>query len=356
MVSGDSRSHNQTGGAVEGGLVDIRNRRIASVGDKRGAMPGAIQRRSSQSLRLIYIAAAANLGVAVCKCLAAAVTGSSAMWAEAFHSIADCGNEFLLLLGMKRSQRPADALHPFGHGKALYFYSLLVAVYIFGIGATSAVYEGISHILKPGVLSHTSLNYLVLALAGVFDSYSWRVSCRELRARKATDESIWSEIVGSKDPAVFTIFLEDSAALAGIFLAFLGIFLGHMLHNPYFDPAASIAIGVLLALVAVLLGRESGALLVGERASRARIKRLGEIIRNDPAVERLGSLLTMQLGPDEVLLAAEIKFRRGLDVQQLESVIGRIKNRIRSQDPMISRMFIEADSLQGLSMPPAKSA
>ena len=145
---------------------------------------------------------------------------------------------------------------------------------------------------------------------------------------------------------IFTVFLEDSAGLVGAFLAFIGIFFGHVLRSPYPDPAASVLIGLLLAAVPVLLGRESGALLVGERTNRSRIRRVGEIIHKDPSIEKVGDLLTMQLGPDQVLLTVDIKFRRGLDVQQLESAIDRIESRIRKEEPTIERIFIEADLLK----------
>src|SRR5215471_16308001 len=205
--------------------------------------------------------------------------------AEAVHSTVDAGNELLLLLGMKRSRRPADALHPYGYGKALYFYSLLVAVYIFALGGALAVHRGVVHLRSPTLPENVGWNYAILALAPAFEFYSWRVSYRELRWRKDPDEGVFDEIVGSKDPTIFTVFLEDSAGLIGTVLAFLGIFLGATFHNPYFDPAASILIGFLLAGVALLLGRETGALLIGERTNRARIRKIRKILNNDPTVE-----------------------------------------------------------------------
>jgi cation diffusion facilitator family transporter len=268
------------------------------------------------------------------------------MLAEAFHSTADTGNELLLLWGIKRSARPPDSLHPYGHGKVLYFYSLLVAVYIFGVGGGLAVHEGISHLKHPEIPSHPGWNYAVLALAAVFDFYSWRISYRELRARKDPNESTWDEIKGGKDPTVFTVFLEDSAGLLGVLLAFLAIFLGRQFNNPYLDPIASIVIGLVLAVLAVFLGRESGALLVGERTNRARIEHLNEIIRADPAVEEVGDLLTMQLGPEQVLLTVNIQFRRKLTLEQLESAIERIEARIRREQPSVQRIFIEAESFK----------
>jgi len=299
-----------------------------------------------ESKGVIYAAIIANIAIAVCKFAAAAVTGSSAMLAEAFHSTADTGNELLLLWGIKRSARPPDSLHPYVHGKVLYFYSLLVAVYIFGVGGGLAVHEGISHLKHPEIPSHPGWNYAVLALAAVFDFYSWRISYRELRARKDPNESTWDEIKGGKDPTVFTVFLEDSAGLLGVLLAFLAIFLGRQFNNPYLDPIASIVIGLVLAVLAVFLGRESGALLVGERTNRARIEHLNEIIRADPAVEEVGDLLTMQLGPEQVLLTVNIQFRRKLTLEQLESAIERIEARIRREQPSVQRIFIEAESFK----------
>jgi len=308
--------------------------------------------RYQASNRVIYAALAANLAIAICKYIAAAFTGSSAMLAEAFHSTADIGNELLLLLGIKRSIRPPDALHPFGHGKALYFYSLLVAIYIFAIGGGLALYEGISHFRQPEPMAHITWNYFVLAFAAAFEFYSWRISYAALLSRKDPDETAWDEIIGSKDPTVFTIFLEDTAGLVGTLLAFLGIFLGRVFHLPQLDPAASVLIGLLLTAMAVLLGRESGALLVGERTNRKLVRRLQNIIRKDPGVEAVGDLLTMQLGPDEVLLTVDIRFRRGMKVEQIESTIDRIEERIRQENSIKVRIYIEADSLKSGLRPP----
>ena len=309
-----------------------------------------------ESKGVIYAAIVANVAIAICKFIAAAITHSSAMLAEAFHSTADTGNELLLLWGIKRSARPPDSLHPYGHGKALYFYSLLVAIYIFGVGGGLAIYEGVSHLKHPEIPTHPAWNYAVLALAAAFDFYSWRISYRELRSRKDPEESIWDEIIGGKDPTVFTVFLEDSAGLLGVVLAFLAIFLGRQFNNPYFDPIASIVIGSVLAVIAVFLGRESGALLVGERTNRARIDKLRDIITADSAVERVGDLLTMQLGPEQVLLNVDIQFRRNLGLQQLESAIDRIEARIRQEQPSVQRIFIEAESFKTADKPSGKAA
>lgn len=278
------------------------------------------------------------------------------MFAEAFHSTADLGNEILLLIGLQRSLRPPDTLHPFGHGKVLYFYSLLVAVYIFSIGGGLALHQGVSHLRHPMPTEHVGWNYIVLALAFAFDFYSWRISYQELKAGKDPDETMWDEIIGSKDPTIFTVFLEDTVGLIGALLAFLGIFLGHLFDLPYLDPIASILVGLLLAAVAILLGRESGALLVGERTNRARISKIRRIVERDPSVEAVGDLLTMQLGPEQVLLNIDIRFRRGLTVQELEGAIDRLESRIRGAESTIQRIFIEADSLRQTANVPQHAA
>lgn len=308
------------------------------------------------SRKVVNVGFISNLAIAICKYAAAAITGSSAMMAEAVHSTADAGNELLLLFGMKRSQRPADALHPYGHGKALYFYSLLVAVYIFGVGGGLALLEGVTHLRNPQLPDHPVWNYAVLLLAAVLDFYSWVISYRELRARKDPNESIWDEIVGSKDPTVFIVFLEDSAGLLGVAIAFLGIFLGRVFGNPYLDPVASILIALILGLVAVILGRESGALLIGERTNRAVVNSVRRIIEADPSVEKVGDLLTMQLGPNQVLVTVDIRFRRHLNIDDLELAIDRIEKHIREKQPTVQRIFIEAESFRQGEQKPRKAA
>ncbi len=298
------------------------------------------------SKRVVYIGLIANVAIAIAKYIAAFATGSSSMLAEAFHSTADFGNEILLLIGIRRSAQPPDELHPYGYGKVLYFYAMLVAVYIFGVGGGLAVHEGVSQLRHPTLSEHPTLNYLVLLVTLCFEGYSWRVSYRELLSRKDADESVWDQIRGSKDPSVFIIFFEDSAGIIGAVIAFLGIFLGHTFRNPYFDPIGSILIGALLANIALIMGREIGALLVGERTNRSKLKKVKDVISADEAVEQVGNILTMQLGPNQVLLTVEIQFRRGLSVEQLEAVIDRLETKIRQQEPSIQRIFIEAESFK----------
>lgn len=268
------------------------------------------------------------------------------MLAEAVHSTVDTGNELLLLLGRKRSARPPDPLHPFGHGKVLYFYSFLVAIYIFAVGGVFAIYQGVSHLKHAQDTPHSNWSYLVLAVSAGFEFYSWKISYSALLKQKDPEESTWDEIVGSKDPTIFTVFLEDSAALIGIVLAFAGILLDQVFRTYYFDPIASVLIGVLLTCVAFLLGRESGALIVGERTNRAKVGKIRKILAAETSVQKIGDLLTMQLGPDQVLLAVDIKFRDGLPVEEVESTIDRLENQIRRSEPSVKRIFIEADALE----------
>jgi len=301
-------------------------------------------KRSSR--RVLYVAIAANFAIALSKYVAAAFTGSSAMLAEAFHSTADSCNELLLIFGIKRSQRPPDELHPFGHGKELYFWSLVVAIVIFGLGGGFSLHGGISRLWNPTPTTTPAWNYIVLGIAFLFEGYSWLVARRELMTRRRHGQSLWRVIRTSKDPTVFTVFLEDSAALIGIAIALLGIALGQILHNPYWDPGASVLIGLVLIGIAVLLANESRDLLLGERAHLGQIRRVKKLIRAEPSVEEVGDLFTMQLGPEQVLLAVALRFNVNLRVKELETTIDRLERKIRRQEPEIKRIFIEAESLK----------
>ena len=304
------------------------------------------QTRRRSSTRVLYVAIATNIAIAVAKYGAAAITGSPAMLAEAFHSSADSCNEFLLLFGIKRSERPPDELHPFGHGKELYFWSLMVAVVIFGLGAGLSLDDGISRLVHSAPTTKPVWNYCILAVAAIFEGYSWLVSRQELLARSKPGQSLWRVIRASKDPTVFTVFLEDSAALVGIGIAACGIAMDGAFGIRYCDPAASVLIGVLLAVVAILLANESRELLLGERAPLRQIERVKHLIRSEPSVEEVGDLFTMQLGPDQVLLAVALRFSPHLQVRELELTIDRLEQKIRQEEPAIKRIFIEAESVK----------
>lgn len=297
------------------------------------------------SKRAVIAAVLGNIAIAVTKFIAAAVTGSSAMLSEGIHSLVDTGNGMLLLLGLRRSRRPADADHPFGHGKELYFWSLIVAILIFGVGGGMSIYEGILHLLHPNPLERPRINYLVLALAAIFEGLSWRVGFKEFKATQEKEMGIWEAIRQSKDPSLFTVLFEDSAALLGLFVAFLGVFLGHLLGNPYIDGSASIVIGVILAVSALLLAYESKGLLVGESANPKIVAGIRSLAAAEPAVNRITRALTMQLGPAEILLTMEIQFRKGLSAEEIQAAIDRLEKEIRTRFPDIRRIFIESESI-----------
>jgi cation diffusion facilitator family transporter len=297
---------------------------------------------ASGSKKVIYAAIAANVAIAISKFIVAAITGSAAMVAEGIHSAVDTGNELLLLLGVARSNRPPDEWHPFGYGKVLYFWALVVALSLFSLGGGMSIYHGILALRNPPALGDPTWNYVVLAATAVFEGYSWNLSRKELNTRRHPGESLWMTMRRSKDASVFTVFIEDSAALIGLAAALAGIFLGQVFNNPYIDPAASVVIGLVLVAAAFTLARETGGLLVGESMDREQISRLKKIMAHEPAVEAVGHLLTMQLGPDHVLLAAAVKFRRGLSIDEVEQAIDRLEHAIRQEYPSIRHIFFEA--------------
>lgn len=289
---------------------------------------------------VIYAATAANLGIAIIKFIAAGLSGSSAMLSEGIHSVVDTGNELLLLLGVHRSEKKADAGHPFGYGKELYFWSLIVAVLLFGVGGGMAFYEGIDHLLHPRAPADPFWSYVVLGTAAVFEGVSWSFAFRGMaRIRKRWNLSLWQSVRQSIDPSVFTVLLEDTAALIGLGAAFLGIYLGHRYDNPYFDGIASMVIGLTLGVVALLLIRESKGLLVGEGAPAAVVTQIGDIVRNDPDVVQVRRLLTMVLGPEEVLLNLDVQFH-DIPLAQVMAASKRIEQAVKQRFTRIQWIFI----------------
>lgn len=299
---------------------------------------------TGSSHKTIYAAIAANLAIAITKFIAASITGSSAMISEGIHSVVDTGNELVLLYGIRRSQCPPDENHPFGHGQELYFWTLVVAILIFAVGGGMSLYEGITHLIHPTLIEDPTWNYIVLGFAVVFEGFSWRVALKEFLP-SVGNRTIWQAIKASKDPTIFTVLFEDSAALLGLAVALLGVFLGHVLNNPYLDGTASIVIGVILAVVAVILARESRGLLIGEGADSETISHLRSLILADSAVDQVFRLLTLYLSPHEVLLNVEIQFHLNLSAQDVAQAIDRIESTIRSHYPDIRNIFIEAKSL-----------
>jgi cation diffusion facilitator family transporter len=316
----------------------------AKVGEERTGSDGVA--RHTPSRQVIYAAIAANLGIAAAKFMAAGATGSAAMLAEGIHSVVDTGNGLLLLLGIRQSSRPPDQWHPFGYGKALYFWALIVALSVFSLGGGLSIYHGISSLRHPVPLDHVEWNYAVLAIAALFEGYSWNVARGELNEQRRPGANMWHAVRESKDASVFTVFIEDSAALIGVGVAALGIFLGQLFDNPYFDPAASVVIGLVLVAAAIALARETGALLVGEGIDREQLARLKAIIAREPAVASVGHLLTMQLGPDQILLAVAVQFRRGLRIDEVEQAIERLERAITAQYPSVRHIYFESAAIR----------
>ena len=299
---------------------------------------------SNSSKKTIFAAIGANFAIAITKFVAAALSGSSAMLSEGIHSLADTGNELLLLLGIHMSQKPADANHPFGRGKELYFWTLIVAMMIFTVGGGISIYQGVTHLLNLRPLKDPTWDYVVLGFSVVFEGFSWKVAFTELLATKG-EKNFWEAVRTSKDPIVFTVLFEDSAALLGLVVAFVGIFLGHQFHNPAFDGIASIVIGVILAVVAIVLAYESKGLLIGESADIETVNNIRRLAADEPAVERVMRTLTMHLGPDEVLLNLEIHFYIQLSSEEVALAVSRLEETIRTHHPEVKHIFIEAKSL-----------
>lgn len=298
---------------------------------------------ASGSRKAIYAAIVGNLAIAISKFAAAYFSGSYAMISEGIHSLVDTGNGGLLLLGIRLSQRPPDMTHPFGHGKEIYFWSLVVAMLIFAGGGCISMYEGILHLIHPTPLADPTWNYVVLTLAVIFEGYALMVAYQAFRAVSG-QRGLWAEIRASKDPTTFTVLFEDTAALLGLVAAALGIYLGHLLNNPYFDGAASVIIGLVLGMVALLLGYESKGLLVGEGADAPTLNRIRAVAEADVAIQRVDRPLTMYFGPDTVLLALDVEFRPNLPLTEITAAVDRIESAVRREYPVVKHIYIEAES------------
>jgi len=299
---------------------------------------------TEESKVAIFAAIAGNLAIAATKLIAAFFSGSSAMLSEGIHSLVDTGNGLLLLVGLKKSKKPADTKHPFGHGKELYFWPFVVATLIFALGGGMSVYEGVTHLMHPATHTDATWNYVVLGFAFVFESISSIFAFRAFR-KELKGQGALRAIHASKDPTSFTVLFEDTAALLGLVVAFVGIFLGQVFHSPYFDGSASIVIGLILASVAVFLAYETKGLLIGEGVNPETLDDLRSIAGADPAVQEVRKSLTMHFGPHEVLLTLDILFRNELTAEEITSAVNRIEASIRGKYPEIKHIFIEAKSL-----------
>jgi len=296
---------------------------------------------ASQGSRfVVYVALAGNFGIAVAKFVAAAISGSSAMLSEGVHSLVDTANELLLLHGLRRAERPPTPTHPFGHGRELYFWSFIVALLVFAMGAGISLYEGIVHLRHPEPARNHGLAYAVLGVSFAFEGASWWVALREFRRRKGA-LGYFAAFRQSKDPSTFTVLLEDSAALLGLLIAFFGLLAAQWLDMPQLDGVASIGIAAVLACTAFLLARETKGLLIGEPAHPHVAQSLLDIAGHDPDVRAANGVLTMQMGPSQVVAALSAEFEDSRTTPQIEACIGRIEHAARQRHPDLVALFIK---------------
>lgn len=301
---------------------------------------------AGQSTRVVVIAFAGNALIAVSKLVASAITGSSAMFAEGVHSIVDSGNQLLLLYGMKRAVRPADDRHPFGYGKEVYFWSFVVAILLFSIGAGVSMYHGIEKILHPHPVENPLINFIVIGLAVVFEGYALHAAVKEMNARRG-DEGVMSWIKRSKDAPLVVVLLEDTGALIGLLIAGLALLGALVFDMPVLDGVASVLIGILLALAAVVLAIETKGLLIGEAADPEVQKGIEIILANDNRILAINEILTMHMGPEDVFCALSVDFRDDESSIDVESSISDLEATIKARFPQIKRVFIEAQSVFG---------
>ncbi len=299
----------------------------------------------SSTRKVLYAAMLANLAIVIAKMIAAGMTGSSAMLSEGIHSLVDTGNGGLLLLGLQMSRRPADELHPFGYGRELYFWTMVVALAVFALGGGVSLYEGILHLIRPQHLDHVRATYIVLGCSALFEGSSLLVAFHEFR-KVNPQISLLQAIRRSKDPASFSVLFEDSAAVLGVAIAAAAIYLGQHYGIAWLDGAASVLIGVLLMFVAILLGAKTKALLIGEGLDKKALHTICEMAASIPGVERSGYPFTTFFGPHDALLAMTVQFQRGVSSRQVELSVDRIEERVRAQYPEIKHIFLEVDSVR----------
>ncbi|MDQ0327080.1 cation diffusion facilitator family transporter [Rhodopseudomonas julia] len=299
---------------------------------------------AGSSKKAIYAALVGNLAIAITKFGAAAYTGSSAMLSEGIHSVVDTGNQGLLLYGMKRASRPADRAHPFGYSAEIYFWAFVVAILIFAVGAGVSVYEGVHKITDANEITSPFVNYIVLTLAIVFEGVSWTVAYREFRRQRNEGHNFFEAVRHSKDPTVFTVLYEDTAALLGLVVALIGVFLASYLGLAWLDGAASIGIGIILGTTAVLLAIETKGLLIGESAAPETVAAVREIVEAEEGVSALNELRTLHRGPNDILLALSVDFEDDMPAGRVEAAITRLEKAIKARIPTIRRLFIEVQS------------
>lgn len=300
---------------------------------------------SDSSKIVVYAALFGNLAIALVKFVAAYITNSSAMLSEAIHSVVDTLNEILLLYGIKKSQQSADHQHPFGYGRELYFWAFIVALMVFALGAIVSVYQGVQHILHPEEMSSPLVSYVVLVIAIVCEGASWFVALKSFKKTKGK-MGYFEAFRRSKDPTTFTVLFEDSAALIGLFIALIGIYLANTLNMPMLDGVASVLIGIVLAISAFLLGKETKGLLLGESADPQLRQNVIRIAQSDPAVLFANGVLTEQMGAHQVIASLSLEFKDNLTSDDIEICVNRIEAEIKQIHPEIVALFIKPQTQQ----------
>ncbi len=298
---------------------------------------------ASSSHKVIYAALAGNGLIALSKGVAAFMTGSSAMLSEAVHSVADTGNEFLLLYGLRRAQLPADPEFPFGHGKEVYFWSFIVAIILFAGGGGLSIYKGIDHLLSPEPVTHSYANYIIIVLAMIFEGTSWYIAFKEFNRTKG-GRSYFRAIHQGKDPSVFVVLLEDSAAILGLVVALIGIFCSEMTGQPYYDAGAAVIIGLILAGTATLLAYESKGLLIGESANKEVIQGIRSIASSMKEIRKVNEILTMHMGPEFILVNISVDFVDPILATDVEKTVAGLEISIKQAYPRVQRIFVEVET------------
>lgn len=298
---------------------------------------------ASSSKKVIYAALVGNGLIAITKFIASTITGSSAMMSEGIHSTVDTGNQLLLLLGLKKAKKPADEHYPFGHGKEIYFWSFVVAIMIFAVGAGISIYEGIHSLMDPHPIENPLVNYIVLGLAMIFEGLAWYFAWKEFNKVRG-DRGYYEAVRKEKNPTTFVVLFEDSAAMLGLIVAFIGIAVGQITGVHAFDGIASIIIGIILGFTAAWLAYETKGLLIGESADTKVVEGITNIALEQKTISSVNEVLTMHIGPEYILLNLSVNFEDSLQISNIENDISNLTIQIKQEYPLVKRVFVEAEN------------
>jgi cation diffusion facilitator family transporter len=298
---------------------------------------------AQSSRKVIYAALAGNCLIAITKVVAALLTGSSAMLSEAVHSGADTGNEILLLYGLRRAELPADKEFPFGHGKEIYFWSFVVALVLFAGGAGISIYQGIDKLITPMPVKNSYVNYCVIGLSLIFEGVSWNIAIREF-SREKGNWGYLQAVHRGKDPSIFIVLLEDSAAIIGLVVAFTGILFSQLTGSPAYDAAAAVIIGLILAGTAAFLAVETKNLLIGESANKEVVQTIRDMASECKEINRVNEVLTMHMGPDYILVNISVDFVDPILATEVEVTVSGLDRAIKQAYPQVKRIFVEIET------------